>query len=623
MRAKNVSSWNFDYGAAPLKIRLFRFLLLTNTVAALQLCVLQVVADTITLTNGQTLEGVILKENDDRIIMRNAGGEYSVNREKIAHIERELRSDNLLRELQEALQFADLDHAKKAGRQCLETGITADQLNETWQAYSENLVQTLQSATMDNRALARSALREIAEDDYFTTATLFHVSRVFHSLDATTDAAQTLALVDDETLLTDPGVAEVASLYLPRLARTLQKQGQYVESVEVMERLRPLDQETASLHQVILGLVESSAARRRQDFETALQLIRNQLAPQAPTVAINRVNLTVQELSRWATEQREEEKARKLMNQYALSLSPEPTKQALELLLLNQLDRLIGEARYQEVFALVNSLPAPEARLESVTKREALARHRLRYMEINREDPLQLLELALNAQEAGLEEEALVLLVTLQENPYLKETALQQYFLIREQQDIRLLNSAIAAFDAGEMERCVEICNSMIKDEGRHSPQTEELERLSQLAKKEIILQQEARPYLAEALYQDAERSYHLTEYDNSFTLVNTILKQYPETPAAERAGRLLPELTKAFELELLEGKRKNVPPAPAIDLTQLGPKTVNPLPLGRKKSEEFNAEEANELAREKAVQAALNQELEQLLGALETLGGS
>lgn len=577
------------------------------------------VGDTITLTNGQVVEGVILKENDERLIVRNSGGEFSVSRGKILKVERELHADNLLRELQEALQFADLDLAKTKTRLSLEAGVPQEQVNELWRNYSENMVQTLRNATLSNRALARSSLLELQTDDVFTTATLFDVSRIYHALNAADESAATLALVDDETLTSTPGMAQAANAFLPRLARLLQQQNRFTESLEVLERLRPLNDQAASNHQVILGLVESAEARRRENFLEAMRLIRNQIEPLSPTVAANRMELTLRELMKWAIREQRELEARKAIHQYAQQLVPDAANAALSELILSTLDRLIQAAMYEEVFATVNALTPSEANNPEITQREALARFRLQYKSIEREDPLQLLELALDAKEKGLQQEAVELLLVLQKNPYFKETALQQTFLIREEQDIEILNRALEAFDAGEMERTIEICATLSEDENRHSPQMDEIKRLAGLARKEIVVQQKARPYQAEALYQEAERGYHLSELDNSYTLIDTILEQYPETPAAERAGRLLIDVSKAYELELLEGRRKTIPPLPSVDTSTLGPKKESPLPLAGRKKELEERENDTATAEENE---ELNQELQRLLQALETLSG-
>ncbi|MGF1572894.1 MAG: hypothetical protein ACFCU1_07465 [Sumerlaeia bacterium] len=589
-------------------------------VGCVSLIGLPCVADTITLKNGQTVEGVILKENEERVIVRNSGGEFSINRNKIERIEIELKAENLVRELQEALQFADLDLAKTKTQLALSAGVSEIEVNQLWQAYSENLVQILRNSTLSNRALSRAALLELQADDTFTTPTLFEVARIYHALDAVTNSADTIALVDDDTLHHSPGLPEAAGTFFPRLARSLQQQGHFTDSLEILERLRPMNDDSASNHQVILGLVESAQARNREDYPQAFYLIRNKIAPQAPSVAENRMRLTLREFEVWALQNNQELEARKLIQQYAQSIVPEAAKEVMKTLIVHYLDRLIQAATYEDVFAAVNAIAASEAILPEVTERESLARFRMRYKAIEREDPLQLLELALDAKEEGLEQEAIELLVMLQDNEYMKQTALEQIFMIREEQDLRILNQALEAFDAGNMELTVEICATITEDQNRHSPQMEEIKRLASLARKEIVVQQKARPYMAEALYQEAERSFHLSELDQAYTLVDTILEQYTETPAAERAVRLLADISKAFELELLEGRRKSVPPLPSVDLDSIGPKTESPLPLpGREKQ---LAEKANEELQQQiqAQNEAINQELQRLLLALEGL---
>jgi hypothetical protein len=573
-------------------------------------------ADVITLTNGQIVEGIILKESEERVVVRNASGEFSISRSRIKDIQRDEVATNQLRELRNALQFARLAEAQTATEAALQGGITREEVSLAWQESSENVVQILQNSALVSKAQARTALQSLQTQDAFTTTTALHVARFYMALEAPELAARTLQRYPAEELMPTPAEQQFAVQFLPRLARTLHQQGFLEESLGVLETLRTAHPERATQHRALLALHQVSRARQRQEFEEALRLLREEVHPTTPEIARDRLRLLLTELAAWAKPRNREQEARAMIQRHATAIDAPQAHAQLEELLLHQLDRLLRETRYEDVFTATLALNAREARLESVTEREALARFYLRYQDINRADPLEIFELALDAREEALEQQALELFTLAEKNPYLKEAAREQRLLIREEQDLRILNEALNAFDAGLMERTLELCNQVTEDPGRESAQLQELRRLADLARKEIIVQQQARPYQAEALYQEAERSFHLGEFDQAYTLLDTIIAQYADTPAAERGARLLTEVGKAFEIELLEGRRKEIPTLRAIDPTTLGSKEKPVLPLKNDPALRETAPSAEEEAR----LAALKAEIQQLLVALDDL---
>ncbi|MDX1971530.1 MAG: hypothetical protein SFY68_03255 [Candidatus Sumerlaeia bacterium] len=573
-------------------------------------------ADVITLTNGQIVEGIILKESEERVVVRNASGEFSISRSRIKDIQRDEVATNQLRELRNALQFARLAEAQTATEAALESGISREEVSLAWQESSENVVQLLQNSALVSKAQARTALQALQTQDAFTTTTALHVARFYLALEAPELAARTLQGYPAEELMPTPAEQQFALQFLPRLARTLHQQGFLEESLGVLETLRTAHPERATQHRALLALHQVSRARQRMEFEEALRLLREEVHPTSPEIARDRLRLLLTELSTWAKSRQREDEARAMIQRHATAIDTDQAHAQLEELLLHQLDRFIRETRYDDVFTATLALDAREARLDSVTEREALARFYLRYQAINRADPLEIFELALDAREEGLEDQALELFTLAEKNPYMQEAAREQRLLIREEQDLRILNEALNAFDAGLMERTLELCNQVTEDPGRESAQVEELRRLADLARKEIIVQQQARPYQAEALYQEAERSFHLGELDQAYTLLDTIIAQYADTPAAERGARLLTEVGKAFEIELLEGRRKEIPTPRAIDPATLGSKEKSVLPLKNDPALRETAPSPEEEAR----LAALKAEIQQLLVALDDL---
>ncbi len=515
-------------------------------------------ADVVHHVNGQQFPGVVVSEDEDRVVVRTSGGQVTLPRSAIVRIDRGDGASNAIIDLKTTLKGANMPGGLRAIVVAHEAGADDAELNDIFQGHEGFFVGSAPGLDPRQHTDALVHLEEMENAGFLSPKGEILAARIYLELEDGLKASDALSRAGPEALQ-DGETSQWARMFLKRLVRQLVQEGQYHEAVEQIERLELLANGEAAIHLPMIYLAEAARARAARDYEKALSILVGNLWPHSPEIARNRAYLTVREMTEWASRNGREQDARRWINRTIAPKMPMAALSAGYELYSSEAETLLRGQRPEQALELLGQIPAEE-RPEELATLWNRAEFESRQRAIGRTDPLALFELAQWAGENDLERHALMLLHELQDNDVLKDAARQQSQLIKERRDLMQLEQAIDYYEAGLMNEVIDLCNRMDLDEGRESPHQKEIRELAELARTELHIADEQKPYQAEAFYQQAERAYFLNRTDESWALIDLILRKFPDTPAAERSAELLPDVARQFELQLLEGGRLEIP---------------------------------------------------------------
>lgn len=515
-------------------------------------------ADIVTHSNGQKIEGVVISEDDLRVVVRLAGGQVALAKSSIVSIERESAARNALLDLRAALRSANVADGLAALLAASEAGAPGDELDRRFVEYGSSLLATAKTLAPRDRAAALLQLNRLETAPFLSPRAHLVVARLYLEMEDGLKASDAIARAGIDALDDDDGRLWARDM-LKVLVRRLVLEGRYQEAVEQIERLELLDGDGAAPQRPVMHLAAAARARTERDWQRALAILSDDLWPAAPEVARNRVLVVLRLMTEWAAVNRREHEARKWINETVARRMPVESLSAGHELYASEADYLLRNQRPEQALRLLDQL-TEEERPERLRLLHARAHFESERARIGETDPVALFELAQTASEAGLEREALETLRELRANDLLREAADRQASLIRQRRDLALLDKALAAYDAGLMNEVVELCNSVDLDEGRESPNLAQIRELSELARGELARSEQVRPYQAEVFFQQGERAYFMNDPDEAWRMIDLVLAKFPGTPAAQRAAALLPDIVQLFEIQLLEGERLAVP---------------------------------------------------------------
>lgn len=515
-------------------------------------------ADVVTHSNGQRIEGVVISEDDQRVVVRLAGGQVALAKSSIVSIERGDAAQNALLDLRAALRTGSMADGIAALIAAREAGAPADQLDARFVEFGTSLVATAKALPLKERSAALLQLNRLETADFLSPQAHLIVARLYLEMEDGLKASDALARAGLDAIEDDDGRLWARDM-LKTLVRRLVLEGRYQEAVEQIERLELLDGGAAAQQRPIMHLAAAARARNERDWSRALSVIADDLWPAAPEIARNRALVVLRLATEWAAANHRENEARTWINATVARRMPVESLSAAHELYASEAEYLLRNQRPEQALRLLDQLTEEERpeRLQLLRARAWFESERLR---IGQSDPVTLFERAQEAAEAGLETEALETLRELRANDLLREAADRQASLIKQRRDLVVLEKALAAYDAGLMTDVVDLCNTIDLDDGRESPNLQQIRDLAELARGELARAEEAKPYQAEVFFQQGERAYFMNDPDGAWKMIDLVLAKFPGTPAAQRAAALLPDIVQLFEIQLLEGERLSVP---------------------------------------------------------------
>ncbi|MDX2174867.1 MAG: hypothetical protein SF028_00190 [Candidatus Sumerlaeia bacterium] len=515
-------------------------------------------ADVIHRKVGPPIQGYILSRSDGKVRVRSGGSIIQLRESDIVRIDAAEDAGAGLAELEAQLRGGDPVRAVEAATLRLRGGGDAEELSRLFLRNSFRLMERA-TALAGNDAIAyRLALRDLAAEDPLPDELRLFIAQVLFQSGDIEHAAAQVRRIAPGWFEGRPIDRDWARRVLLDEVRRLAQSARFGEAIELASGLDEIVDAGAFRARPLALLAQAADARDSGRADEAMRLLTGELADAVPEVARNRAALLLASLRTTADRDGTHADARAVA---ALARDRFPTDaEEAELDLFARevrwyLDRNDVEGAWYTVNAVELGRRTPEL-AELAVRVEYLRRE----AETDRGNPLALFELALWCAANGLLEEAEPLFLESTKNETMRELAVAQLVLVRDAQDTARLEHALERYDAGDLREAGRLAALILAREGRRSAVAREAERLAKLSEDGLETEEKRRPYLAEVEYQQAERAYYLAEFSGALEHLRTILRNYEDTPAAERAKELLPAVRQQIELAYLEGRLRDLP---------------------------------------------------------------
>ncbi|MEO8376860.1 MAG: hypothetical protein ABI579_04250 [Candidatus Sumerlaeota bacterium] len=309
-------------------------------------------------------------------------------------------------------------------------------------------------------------------------------------------------------------------------------------------------------------MTRAAAARDRKDYTLAFNIIARDLWDKVPEIARNRTVFTIEEMKIWAHDNRTFREAREALFPIR-RVFPVEAAAAEQALILNEVQDDLDNDDSAAAFELAESVPEEQRdpKLQQL-RNDAFHAEAMKRL-ADETDPLALLNHGRWCAENGLLDEAMTIFNRTRQNPNLRDVSDEALTNARRERDTKLLEEAQTFMKLGNIAEVTSRTQIILTNANLGSALTAEAKKLEELAKLSSRREQEARPYRAEVLFQQAQREYFQQNFEGSLKYVTLIINDFGDTPAAKRATDLLPEIVRALELAYLEGKIATLPKLP------------------------------------------------------------
>lgn len=511
-------------------------------------------ADRITLSNGRVVDGRVVREDGNIIVVEANGIRLPLDPSSVLSVERTAEWQNLITEAGFALRRGDVLRGIELLELALSSGAPREEARTVLEGGWNSIIEASASkAARTRREDLSVALGRLMDRDLMTTRTLVLASQSFFELQDYERAATALRRLPPD-VLQQPGESRDWALGFMRVyVRRLLTAGDFQRAISAIEDIRRLASDAGNAELPLLHLARSAEARQRGDFRTALEIIINELDPLTPHIARNRVVYTIQSIRSRARESADWALALEQLEPIR-ELYPVEYRLAANEMIESQARQLLDRGEPIPALQLIRTIPADD-RSDTLLDLDKRAYYESELARIGETQPLELLKLARWCSENGLYVESLLILERTRSNQTLAELSDELAAITRQRRDTELLDLANTAYRDGFLDEAARYLDGILKDPGRASLVEPEAKTLAELVRKASARAKERRPYDAEVLFQQAERAYYTQSIVESYNLLDLVLRQYPETPAAKRAAALQPDVVRTLEIAYLEGR--------------------------------------------------------------------
>jgi tetratricopeptide (TPR) repeat protein len=513
-------------------------------------------AETIELVGGRQIEGVIVERRDGKLIVLTKGGQLSIPQERVVRVVQEGPGADEPQKIALFLASGRFEEAL-AGLEAIvddPVGVEPEHLLAILDALSAEAdfignALTRRSPSLAARALAmfRRLLDDADLEPEETPASRrwsagrFRVilARWHWTAGLADEAWEIFEGLDADFYAANPTLAAQATDQLLEALWSALSRRDLDAGERLLELLRPADESAWRAASAMFYIQAGASYRQSNDFARALAIYREKLAPLAPQLAKVHAERTLAIADRTLRGSQEWKTLVALLEEHAPNLlEPARAAELIESALEGGGMRALDEGNAEEALEWFRRL---SARRGSGNERffalAELSRRRARTVS---ENWLERYKIALYCLEVGLLDEAEREFRAVRQsvNEELAVEAARQLDLLQLQREVELFDKINAASKAGRYYDTLDLAMEF----QRLYPLSDlsgQAAHMAELARSEIANAQLRRPYEAEILYQRAERTLFLQEVEEALALLDRVLTEYPETPAAQRAAAL------------------------------------------------------------------------------------
>jgi hypothetical protein len=347
---------------------------------------------------------------------------------------------------------------------------------------------------------------------------------------------------------------------LPMLQQAAQRDdavGMRSRVLDALKLLRRVNPELAGSQHTQLILEWAWQERQAKRWDAALQLYVHYILDEAPEIARDRIQLTLQDAEQAYRETDNLPAAAALYEQYGL---PSVPKLARERLLVIWHDQGWRALRQRDFDAARTSFERADAlQPGTATLDFAQLDYQRRKQGVPTTDTLQRYQLAMFCLEQKLLPEAVAELRLARANPLIRENADAHIGNIQNQQAEAELLRLMKLYEAGEYGKVLGGLNAFMQQE--YAPgYLKQARQLQDLTNDALKLRIAERPQQAEGLFQRAQRAYYDGHYAEAEELLRAVIDRYGDTVAQTRARNFYAAVRQKLELARLEQGRDRQP---------------------------------------------------------------
>lgn len=515
-------------------------------------------ADRIEYIDGRVMEGQIVREDAEFVVIQDGTADFKIPRSLISRIIQGTPADKWLRSAKARLSAGDAEGAIQDLAGAVRDGVAPESLAAVMVRFDREIAAVVPVLPVPRREELRSSLACITAAELPRQGTLLLSRLRFHM--ALGDLPEAEALIE-QLRTAHPEIYEVqreelADAFETRVDAHLEA-ARYDEAIDNLVLLRRLDPDRAGDKRVLLVLQWARRERDQGQFERAIDIYVNQLLQQSPEIARNRIVDALEQAEYLDRESDNLGRTIVLYERYGLEHAPTLARRKLVELWNEVGFKHLNAGRFadaEKAFRRVDDLN-PGASRDGFL----LLEHEERLAGIAGDDPLALYELGEWCMANGLLIQAKQAFLDASETRALRTSAQAQLKFIDNTLNEQELTRLVSLYEQGNY---LEVLNGVHTFKGRplskgFRQQAEQLEDLTQEA---IRLTVAERPQRAEVLWQQAERAYYTRDYATAQSLLRALIERYPDTPAGLRGEEFYRQIRPTLSLHQIEANPRDRP---------------------------------------------------------------
>lgn len=516
-------------------------------------------ADLVEFTNGRKAEGTVIRETKDEIVIKSNGIEMTFMRSTVKRI---VRSESWENTLLQATSLIDSDPAQAITqlRRAIDEEAPPAEINTFLSEEQHKISSAISRLKAAEKAELSFQFRQLTGSDVLTSTTLFQVSQHFYELEDPDSSAETLTKMPLESLKESSIMRNFSLMLMRTLVDRRLNRGQFDEALQWLETMRRLRTQESEANLPIAHLTSAAKAREMNKFHDAFEVLIEGLQENYPAVARHRIQHTTEAMLDWAEKTGDYGDARSALELIA-DYYPLIYENARNQLLRAHTSQMLDNGEYSRVIEEIEVIPEPE-RSASLRRIFNEAVHEQRMKTLDESDPLSLFEHGRWLVENGMPEQANRIFQETRRNANLREVSDLQIANLRKERDTILLERAQESYELGLQGETIQLTNQILNNPNLGSQLEAEARALLKLAEESLARDREAVPYRAEVIFQNAERAFFADRLTEAINLLDVVINNFGETPAAGRAKALRPDVLDSIRIARLEGRYVQIPGA-------------------------------------------------------------
>ena len=513
--------------------------------------------DQITLSNGHTLRGVIVREIDDKLQVETLAGVVTIQKDRIVDIVKESGQKNELLRAAFLLHDRRWDSAFSRYLQVIDDNSTsASEVAATLLQYNTQILDAIPAMRNTQLNQLISLVQTISALTPYNRDFCFFGGRVLFESGECSRAFDMLTTIPAAYYKENEECREFMKRLLKVTIDDLLKREKFEEALKRIEDVTCLDESIGQSFQTLLFLHWGANKREQGEYREALNIYATKMLPLSHAIAINRIAFTIDEMVSRAGAADDYLEYVRLLEDYGKAYAPNRYDAQMPRLLMQYGSKLMDEKRFNEakkVFQRYYSFHPSDVE----TRMISIAEYREKLERIPDNDFEAHYELGKFCVAHNLLDEAIKEFNIAAESDLFRKNATLQAQLLREKQEMTMFRQAMNLHAQSQFGEALDLIQQLRQrfPSGKLKSDIEKLARLCDDGLKDEVWR---RPYQAEVYYQQAERMYYLNDFSGALNKIDSLLLLYPDTPAAEKAQELHARISRMANLARLEGSGLN-----------------------------------------------------------------